>query len=171
MKEDNYNFKWSDLGNIELGRPELGNTTYVSVYRMLQFSIRSAIAQEYGGKAAQKIFYNAGLMAGKEFCKNNLDTNMDACYFFQHLAGVLKDFNIGLLAVEKSDLGNLNFVVTISEDLDCSGLPDANETVCGFDEGFISGVLREYMGIDFLVKEIDCWSNGHKLCRFEIKKK
>ncbi|WP_243348047.1 V4R domain-containing protein [Parabacteroides sp. FAFU027] len=171
MREDNYTFQWSDLGDIELGRPELGNTTYVSIYRMLQFSVRSAIALEYGGKAAQKIFYNAGLMAGMEFCINNLDTNLDACQFFIHLADKLKEFNIGLLEVEKTDLGNLHFIVTVSEDLDCSGLPDSKETVCGFDEGFISGILREYMGIDFLVKEIDCWSNGNKLCRFEIKKK
>jgi Predicted hydrocarbon binding protein (contains V4R domain) len=171
MKEDNFTFSWSDLGDIELGRPELGNTTYVSVFRMLQFSVRSAIVQEYGGRAAQRIFYNAGIMAGKEFCRNNLDSTLDACQFFIHLADKLKEFNIGLLKVEKSDLGNLHFIVSISEDLDCSGLPDNNETVCGFDEGFISGILKEYMGIDFLVKEIDCWSNGNKLCRFEIKKK
>lgn len=171
MKENNYNFTWSDLGNIELGRPDLGNTTYVAVYRMLQFSIRSALAQEYGGKAAQKIFNNAGVIAGKEFCKNNLDTSLDACQFFEQLASVLRKFNIGILEVEKSDVGNLDFVVTVSEDLDCSGLCDTNETVCGFDEGFISGILHEYMGIEFVVTEIDCWSNGNKLCRFEIKKK
>lgn len=170
MKEDNYDFQWSDIGDIALGRPTMGNSTYVSVYRMLQFSVRSALAQEFGGMAAQKVFYNAGKMAGRELCLNMLDKESDACTFFSQLSSVLKDFNIGILKTEKMDDQKLNYTVTLEEDLDCSGLPDSKETVCGWDEGFIAGILQEYMGVDFLVKEIDCWSQGQKLCRFEIKK-
>lgn len=170
MKETDFSFKWSDLGDISLGRPNLGNTTYVAVYRMLQFSVRSALAKEYGGEAAQRIFYNAGEMAGKEMCKNMLNKKADACSFFDELSTVLKQFNIGIMKLEKLDDEKQHYTVTIEEDLDCSGLPSSDETVCGFDEGFIAGVLKEYMGVDFLVTEIDCWSQGQKLCRFEISK-
>jgi uncharacterized protein len=170
MEQSELTFQWADLGDIELGRPTLGNTTFVSVYRMLQFSVRTALVNEYGGAAAQRVFYNAGEMAGRELCKNMLDTNVDACEFFSDLSRVLKGFNIGILKLEKIDNLKKKYTVTVEDDLDCSGLPDNQETVCGFDEGFIAGILQEYMGVDFLVKEIDCWSQGQKLCRFEIKK-
>lgn len=128
------------------------------------------MAKEFGGAAAQKVFYNAGEMAGRELCINMLDKEADACAFFSQMSAVLKEFNIGILKTEKMDDQKLNYTVTLEEDLDCSGLPDSKETVCGWDEGFIAGILQEYMGVDFLVKEIDCWSQGQKLCRFEIKK-
>jgi hypothetical protein len=57
----------------------------------------------------------------------------------------------------------------VSEDLDCSGLPVTDETVCDYDEGFLMGILKEYSGKDYSVKEIDCWSSGDRVCRFEIK--
>lgn len=170
MQQDNYLFRWSDLGDIELGRPTLGNTTFVTVYRMMKFSLHSSISERFGGKVAQKIFYRAGEMAGKEFCTNMLDKSLDACAFFDLLARKLDEFNIGIMKVEHLDDFNRNYTVTIEEDLDCSGLKNTGETVCGFDEGFIGGVLQEYMGVSFLVKEIDCWAEGAKLCRFEIKK-
>lgn len=170
MKQENYSFRWSDLGDIQLGRPHLGNTTFVTVYRLMKFTLHDALSEKFGSKAAQKIFYRAGEIAGKEFCLNILDKSLDACAFFDLLAKQLTEFNIGIMKVEHLDEHNRNYTVTIEEDLDCSGLKNTNETVCGFDEGFIGGVLQEYMGVSFLVKEIDCWAEGAKLCRFEIKK-
>ena len=62
----------------------------------------------------------------------------------------------------------LAFIVTVSEDLDCSGLPITGETVCDYDEGFIEGIFETYTGKKFQVKEIDCWSTGDRTCRFTI---
>jgi predicted hydrocarbon binding protein len=59
----------------------------------------------------------------------------------------------------------------VTEDLDCSGLPVTNETVCDCDEGFIAGILEIYTGSEFDVKEVDCWSKGDRVCRFEAKLK
>lgn len=50
----------------------------------------------------------------------------------------------------------MSFTVTVSEDLDCSGLPITGTTVCDYDEGFLSGILEVYTGKPFQVKEIDC---------------
>jgi len=58
-------------------------------------------------------------------------------------------------------------VLTVEEDLDCSGLPVTGDQVCNYDEGFLSCVLKEYMGKDYLVKEVDCWASGVRVCRFE----
>ncbi len=60
----------------------------------------------------------------------------------------------------------MKFVLTVSEDLDCSGLPVSGETVCDYDEGFIAGILNEYTQIEFDVKEVDCWASGGRVCRF-----
>lgn len=171
MKQDNYKFKWKDIGNIELGRPNLGKNTNVSVYRLLQYTMRSVLNNEFGGKLATDLFYKAGFIAGKEFCDNLLDKNQDFYLFIAQLQNILKELKIGILRIEKSDLENLNFTFVIAEDLDCSGLPITEETVCEYDEGFIAGILQEYTGKEFTVKEIDCWSTGERVCRFKINLK
>ena len=60
----------------------------------------------------------------------------------------------------------MNFTLTVAEDLDCSGLPVSDETICTYDEGFLSGLLSEYTGGHFDVKEVDCWCSGDRVCRF-----
>ena len=57
----------------------------------------------------------------------------------------------------------------MAEDVNCSGLKISDETVCVYDEGFLSGVLQEFTGKEFKVKEIDCWCSGDRVCRFEAK--
>ena len=57
-------------------------------------------------------------------------------------------------------------VLTVGEDLDCSGLPVTGEEVCTYDEGFLAGILEAYTGSEYHVREIDCWANGNRTCRF-----
>lgn len=171
MKNDNYSFKWADLGDINLGRPNLGNSTHVAVYRLMQYSLRSVLNNQLGGQAAAELFYNAGFLAGREFCGNMLDTSLDFSEFVAQLQNTLKELNIGILRIEKTDLEKLELTLVVTEDLDCSGLPITDETVCYYDEGFIAGILNVYTGKTFQVKEIDCWSKGDRVCRFEAKLK
>ena len=63
--------------------------------------------------------------------------------------------------MEKGEL-----VLTISEDLDCSGLPELDYEICTYDEGFIASLLEGFSGTAFNVKEIDCWCTGDRTCRF-----
>jgi len=78
----------------------------------------------------------------------------------------MKELGIGIFRVESADLEKGSFVVTVAEDLDCSGLPVCQEQICTYDEGFIAGLLLAYSGKDFRVKEIDCWCSGGRVCRF-----
>ena len=68
-------------------------------------------------------------------------------------------------------MDSLRFTLTVSEDLDCSGLPVTGETVCVYDEGFIAGILEAYTNRPFEVREIDCWSTGDRTCRFSADAK
>ena len=160
-------FDWSMIGNIGEGRPNLGPTMDVSVYRLMQFTLRDVLIKRYDAETADRIFYEAGRHAGQEFCKALITRKDDFNAFVAELQELLKKLKIGLLRVEKSDLDNMNFTLTVAEDLDCSGLPTSDETICTYDEGFISGLFAEYTGKPFDAREIDCWCSGDRVCRFE----
>jgi predicted hydrocarbon binding protein len=164
-------FRWSMLGDVNTGRPNLGTTTEVSVYRLMQFTLRDVLIQKIGVVEADKVFYEAGLVSGKEFFKNIISEKSDFNKFLNELQAKLKEMKIGILRVEKSDLKNMNFTIIVAEDLDCSGLPLSNEEVCTYDEGFLNGILSSFTGFDFIVKEVDCWASGDRVCRFDVKRK
>ncbi len=166
-----YAFNWSLLGNIEEGRPNLGNTTRVEVYRLMQFTFRSVIEEKYGTEAADSVFYDAGLLAGEAFYQEIIGVPASFEEFCRKLQETLKSLGIGILRFEETDLENGHLTLTVSEDLDCSGLPELEYEICTYDEGFIAGLLREYFGADFEVKEIDCWCTGDRTCRFKASRK
>ena len=162
-------FSWDDLGDIAAGRPNLGQSVPVAVYRLLQYTLRDAVAAAHGPEAARRVFVAAGRTAGREFCRRALDRTLPPGPFLAALQRTLREWGIGILRVERSDLERREFVLTVAEDLDCSGLPVSGETVCEFDEGFIAGIFREYTGEEFLAREVDCWASGDRVCRFEVR--
>lgn len=163
-----YDFSWDQLGDIKEGRPNLGDKTAVAVYRLMQYTMRAVLEKEYGDERTRELLVMAGRLAGEEFCKNMLDTTLPLNKFIAQLHDMLIELSIGILKVEKSDVENLSFVVTVSEDIDCSGLPIKGVTVCDYDEGFIEGIFNVYTGKEFYVKEVDCWTTGERTCRFTI---
>jgi uncharacterized protein len=163
-----YEFTWRDLGDIAVGRPNLGGDVPVLVYRLAQYTMREAIRQRYGEDMARTLLREAGWIAGREFCSNVLDATLDFNGFVAQLQDMLKTQKIGILRLEKADLESLSLVLTVSEDLDCSGLPVYGTTVCDYDEGFIAGILHAYTGKHFNAVEVDCWATGDRTCRFEV---
>lgn len=167
-EQEGSGFKWSDLGDIALGRPNLGQDVPVLVYRLLQYTFQDALIAEVGEEKANDIFVKAGRIAGSSFCKNMLDVNLDFDEFVASLQKVLKELAIGVLRIEKADRVSGRYTVTVAEDLDCSGLPFSDEVVCQYDEGFLAGVFETHTGRPFIAKEIDCWANGGRVCRFDV---
>ena len=162
-------FEWTMLGKIDIGRPNLGFTTDVAVYRLMQFTLRDVLIKQYGVEAADKTFYDAGETAGRHFYENLITKRGSFGEFVAELQEVLKSRGIGILRVEKGDVEKLTFTLTVAEDLDCSGLPTCGEQICTYDEGFISGILSAHTGKKFLVREVDCWCSGDRVCRFDVK--
>ena len=161
-----YIFSWDLLGDILKGSPNLGNQTRLEVYRLMQFAFRDVIEQHVGTEKTDQIFYQAGALAGPEFYANMLTPTQDLNEFVRQLQQVLKDLAIGILRIEKADMEKGELVLTISEDLDCSGLPELDYEICTYDEGFIASLLEGFSGTAFNVKEIDCWCTGDRTCRF-----
>ena len=159
-------FSWENLGNIKEGRGSLGEEMPVMVYRLMQFTMRDVLVKASGREKADHYLREAGRLAGMEFTKNILKTDVDFDNFVANLQQTLQALKVGILRIESisDDAGHIT--MTVSEDLDCSGLPITNEAVCSYDEGFIAGILAVYTGKDYEVQEVDCWANGDRTCRF-----
>jgi predicted hydrocarbon binding protein len=163
-------FSWEDLGDIALGRVNLGPSVPVQVYRLLQYTLRDVLIARFGVAITNEIFVQAGKLAGSHFCTNLLDGNLAFPEFIAALQQALKERCIGILRVEKADLQEMEFTLTVAEDLDCSGLPFSDEVVCNYDEGFMAGILEAYTGEPFEAREIDCWASGDRVCRFNVRR-
>ena len=166
VSERRYEFNWSLLGDVELGRPHLGNNTRVEVYRLMQFTLRDVIESKYGTEEADAIFYAARKMAGQAFYDRYLKGIEDVWEFVKQLQSKFKELGIGVLRVESMSEGAEKLILTVDEDLDCSGLPEIDFEVCVYDEGFIAGILGNFTGVPYVVKEVDCWCTGDRTCRF-----
>lgn len=171
FKSESYRFSWKDLGDIEAGRPNLGNLMNVAVYRLMQYTLRDVLNRHLSVEKAAELLREAGKLAGTEFCKNLLDCSLPFNEFIAELQVKMLSLKIGVLRVEKTDFEKMEFILTVAEDLDCSGLPFADETVCEYDEGFIAGILEVFTGKEFDAREIDCWASGDRTCRFKVTAK
>jgi predicted hydrocarbon binding protein len=170
MADRRYEFSWALLGDIALGRPNLGPNTRLEVYRLMQFTFRDVMEQQLGTEKTDQIFYAAGKLAGTEFCKQSFSGIHDFNVFVKQLQVTLREMGIGILRVEKADMEAGSFILTVSEDLDCSGLPELGYEICTYDEGFIAGLLESFTGGSFKVKEVDCWCTNDRTCRFTAEK-
>jgi len=164
--ERKYKFSWDLLGNMTQGRPNLGPNTRLEVYRLMQFTFRDVLERSFGTKKTDEIFYEAGEVAGHEFYQNIIGDSPNWEDFIRRLQEVFKDMGIGILRVEEANVESERYVITIAEDLECSGLPEQNHEICVYDEGFIAGLLKSFTNRKFNVKEVDCWCTGNRTCRF-----
>ena len=170
MSERKYAFSWDLIGDIGIARPNLGPTLRLEVYRLMQFCFRDVLEARYGTEEVDKIFYEAGFLAGRQFYDNVLVPKPDSFNdLVTRLQTILKDLGIGILRVEEAAFDTLTFVLSVSEDLDCSGLPDLGYEVCIYDEGFLAGILEAFTGRPFKVKEVDCWCTNERTCRFDAQ--
>ncbi len=162
-------FEWGDLGNIEQGRPTLGSWTNVSAYRLLYFTLRQVLNSQLGKEKSREIFVAAGKLAGQEVFLNLVGEVTDFSDLMIKVDTIFNDLKVGIFKVEEADEKKMRFLLTISEDLDCSGVSVDGETKCAWDEGLIAGLLSSFLKVMPTVKEIDCWATGAGICRFEVK--
>jgi predicted hydrocarbon binding protein len=160
-------FDWARIGDIAVGRENLGLEMPVAVYRLLMYSIMDELNARFGKEQADEVLHAIGYRAGLAIAQNIVEPADDLNAFIADLQKKLKDLKVGILRIESVDMENLHIVLTVDEDLDCSGLPVTGEAVCIYDEGLISGLLYYATGKEFTVTEVDCWATGDRTCRFE----
>lgn len=162
-------FNWAMLGDVAEGRPNLGQTTHVTIYRLMQFTLLDRLTRKLGKEEANRIFFEAGMIAGKHFYENLITQRGSFADFTDDVQEQLRRLGIGVFRVEKAQIEDLHFTLTVAEDLECSGLPVSGDEVCTYDEGFLAGLLGAHTQRSFDVKEVDCWCTGARICRFEAK--
>ena len=162
-------FSWDSLGDIKEGRGDLGEEMPVLVYRLMQFTMFDVLHRKFGLEKANECLRDAGFLAGTEFTRNALDTSVPFETFVANLQQALQDLKVGILRIESIDNKSNEITMTVSQDLDCSGLPISEETVCTYDEGFIAGIMEAYDGKPYTVREVDCWASGDRVCRFKCE--
>jgi predicted hydrocarbon binding protein len=133
------------------GRGDLGGNINLIPYRMLQYTVRDVIEQSAGTEECDRLFYDAGTIAGHFFFDGFLAGYKEQSLngFIAELQRILKELGVGILRVEKADSEKGEFTLTVSEDLDCSGLPDLGIEVCNYDEGFSAGIFYKFTGVQF----------------------
>jgi len=166
MQNRRYAFSWDMLGNIALGRPNLGPATRLEVYRLMQFALRDVLEERYGTEQVDELYRAAGRLAGRTFSQNLIGPVTDVSEYVRRLQVTIREYGIGILRVEEMSPDASRLVLTVEEDLDCSGLPELDFETCKFDEGFIAGLLEQFNGHTYRVTEIDCWRTGERTCRF-----
>lgn len=168
MNKLKYEFDWSHIGDIDLGRPNLGNKVRVEVYRLMQFTMKDILEKSIGTEEADVLFYKSGKLAGKAFYDNVLPKVATLEDYIEVLKDTLIELGIGILAVESVSLDKGEMILTVAEDVDCSGLPDLGFEICTYDEGFIAALIESFTEMKFNVKEINCWAKGERICRFHV---
>ena len=170
MENKNYKFSWDLIGDVNNCRPNLGLNLRLEVYRLMEYTLRDVVSQRIGTDACDEVFYTAGQIAGKALYENVLGKQSDVNTFVKNVQETLKVLGVGILRIEDDGSSDGKMILSVSEDLDCSGLPVVDDVVCKYDEGFIAGLLESFFGKSFSVKEIDCWCTGDRTCRFEAIK-
>ena len=153
----------------EKSRSNLGEMLPVLVYRMLEYSLKDELVSRLGKDAQIDIFRKAGQRSGEYFARNMLHLDQPLNQFISELQAKLQELRIGVLRIESVGEETGRIILTVSEDADCSGLPVLGETVCNYDEGFLSGILSVYTGKPYSAIEIDCWATGDRVCRFRAE--
>ena len=163
-----YEFNWDLIGDIDTGRPNLGQHVDLAVYRLMQFTMRDVIEQKYGSSATDEIFYAAGKKAGTVFYEKFIYPVASLDEFVSKTQQQLKEKNIGVLRLEEAALKEGRIILTVDEDLDCSGMPELDYETCIYDEGFIAALFESYTSEKWKAEEIDCWCTGARTCRFLV---
>ena len=167
LKDENQLSLKQYMNYHEGGRKNLGDSVPIAVYRMLEYSIRKQLEEQFGKDVQKEVMRNAGYKAGVHFANNYLDLSLPRNQFLAELQQRMEELKIGVLRMENLDEETGRLILTVAEDADCSGLPLLGETVCNYDEGFISGILSSYMGKQYEAVEINCWATGDRVCRFQ----
>ena len=169
MAERRYKFTWDFVGNVETGRPNLGLLVPVELYRLFQYTMRDVLEERLGTDEADLMLYKAGFLGGREFFKRYVAPCENLTEFVSKSKAAMAEKKMGIMRVEAADPESMEFTIAVSEDLDCSGLPELSHGVCNYDEGFIAGLLEAFTNKKCDVREVACWCTGDRVCRFSAR--
>ena len=113
------------------------------------------VEARFGTEKTDKVFYEAGLVAGKAFYDHLLSGTDDVNEFIKKLQSTLEEMQIGVLRVESMSEGAAEVKLAVDENVDCSDLPKNDYEVSTYSDGLISGILEKYTGRRYILNKKD----------------
>lgn len=160
------------IGNPKAGRPILGPTVTVEMFRALRLVGVMEGLDGTLGKDASALVYNSGKHVGLSLGKAILEkSGQDLNLYVQLVTAKLKELGVGLMSIPEIDLAKGFLKVRVDECITCAGMPNIGKAVCHFEGGLVSGVLEAFLGAGkkVAVKESKCWALGDTTCEFESR--
>ncbi len=167
--DTNTSFDWDSIGNIVNGRKDFGENMPVFLFRLFQFNLKNQLLKYHDADTVSEILRDSGRDAGVAFAKKLLNLELEPIDFLDNITKTFNECLIGEVRLESFDKTTGEITLAVSDDISCSGLPVTGEPVCKYDEGFLEGIFQLYSKKNYYVKEIDCWTTGAKICRFNAK--
>ena len=89
----------------------------------------------------------------------------DASALLQELSEFWKSHKLGEMKINNSS------TIIVMECYHCSKMPNVGKTLCALDEGILEGIFSSRLGIDYSVKETECFGTGYNHCKFVFEEK
>ncbi|MBI5211380.1 MAG: 4-vinyl reductase [Elusimicrobia bacterium] len=160
------------LGDPAMGRPRLGPTAPVDMFRALRLIGVMEGLDDTLGKDSSALVHNSGKYLGYGLGQAILDaTGRDLGKYVDALANKLRELGVGILSVPELRLEDDFLKVRVDECITCAGMPPIGKVICHFEAGFVAGVLEVFLGggRKCRVREVKCWAQGDKTCEFDVQ--
>ena len=108
---------------------------------------------------------------------SNFATNLKEVFVASEFDGLLeelahfwKEHALGQIDEVRTSEEGANLHFNVYDCFECSHMPNIGQTVCKFDEGFLTRIVSEKLQDTFAVKELKCYATGNDCCEFEVRK-
>lgn len=136
-------FAWGRMGDVDEGRPTLGEDCPVLVYRLMEQTLIDTLTTQVGVERTQEHLYAAGHMSGYELAMNRLVLEAPHGDFFDNLSDVLKELGMGLLTVKEYKPDTQEIKMNYANLLDC-GVGNRATSLNYYNRGMLAGIMEAY---------------------------
>ena len=157
MATRTYEFNWDIIGDLQEGRPNLGGQVNLILYRVMQYTFHEIAVKQFGNDESNRLFYEAGNIAGRFFFDNFLvkDKDLPLDSFLEKLRAVLDENCIRFLRIDSVNEAAGEFAISVAAGFEGDALDAIKLADCDYDNGFVEGVLFKYAGKDFKAKGVN----------------
>jgi len=146
MTERAYEFNWDIIGNLQEGRPNLGDQVNFILYRVMQYTLHDVFVKQLGNEESNRLFYEAGSIAGRFFFEHFLKEfkNLPLADFLAKFRSVLDENGIRFLRIDSVNIETGGCTVSVAAGVGETGFDNIKLDRCDYDTGVVEGILSKY---------------------------